>query len=282
MNGKNLALLRKFSISRSLIMLGLLIGLILIIYPLFWMVTSSLKSYDEIFGSIWSLPSKWLFSNYVTAWNKGVAGYFFNSVIVTSCTVFGVILISSLCAYGLSRYRFKLDKAVLLLVMGGMMLNPQVCLVPLYTLLQKINLHNTYLALILPYIAYRLPLTVLLIRSYFLGISKEIEESAVIDGCSAFRIYRSIFLPMSVPILLTSTILVAYYAWNEFLFAIIFIDSDKYKTIPAGLMSFKDALLTDWGVLLAGMVISALPLIIMFIAMQKYFIRGMASGSVKG
>lgn len=282
MNGKKLALLRKFSISRSLIMLGLLIGLILIIYPLFWMVTSSLKSYDEIFGSIWSLPSKWLFSNYVTAWNKGVAGYFFNSVIVTSCTVFGVILISSLCAYGLSRYRFKLDKAVLLLVMGGMMLNPQVCLVPLYTMLQKINLHNTYLALILPYIAYRLPLTVLLIRSYFLGISKEIEESAVIDGCSAFRIYRSIFLPMSVPILLTSTILVAYYAWNEFLFAIIFIDSDKYKTIPAGLMSFKDALLTDWGVLLAGMVISALPLIIMFIAMQKYFIRGMASGSVKG
>jgi raffinose/stachyose/melibiose transport system permease protein len=187
-----------------------------------------------------------------------------------------------LCAFGLSRYQFKYDKTVLLFIMGGMMLNPQVCLVPLYILLQQLHLHNTYLALILSYIAFRLPLTVLLIRSYFIGISKEIEESAKMDGCSAFRIYWSIFMPMSIPIILTATILVAYYAWNEFLFAIIFIDSDKLKTIPAGLMSFKDALSTDWGVLLAGLVISALPLVLLFIFMQKYFIRGIAAGSVKG
>ncbi|UQZ81201.1 L-arabinose transport system permease protein AraQ [Paenibacillus konkukensis] len=272
----------KFVIGRSIVTLLLFAGVVLIFYPLFWMVVSSFKSYDEIFGSVWGLPSKWLFSNYVTAWNKGVAGYFLNSVIVTASTVAGVVLIASLCAFGLSRYSFKLDKAALLFIMGGMMLNPQVCLIPLYVLLQQTHLHNTYLALILTYIAFRLPLIVLLIRSYFLGVSKEIEESAKMDGCSALQIYWRIFMPMSIPILLTSTILIAYYAWNEFLFAIIFIDSDKYKTIPAGLMSFKDALSTDWGVLLAGLVISALPLIILFIFMQKYFIRGIAAGSVKG
>ncbi|MCM3272716.1 carbohydrate ABC transporter permease [Paenibacillus elgii] len=272
----------KFSISKTVILLLLAAGVVVILYPLSWMLASSFKSYDEIFGSVWGLPSKWLFSNYATAWSKGVANYFVNSGIVTISTIAGVVLLASLCAFGLSRYSFKFDRAALLFVMGGMMLNPQVCLVPLYILLQQTHLHNTLLALILPYIAFRLPLIVLLIRSYFLGVSKEIEESAKIDGCTAFQIYWRIFMPMSTPIILTSTILIAYYAWNEFLFAIIFIDSEKYKTIPAGLMSFKDALSTDWGVLLAGLVMSALPLILLFIFMQKYFIRGIAAGSVKG
>lgn len=272
----------KFSVSRLIVLLPLLVGVVLVVYPLFWMISSSFKSYDEIFGAVWNLPSKWLFSNYATAWTKGIGNYFMNSVIVTVSTIAGVVIISSLCAYGLSRFRFRYGKTLFLFVLGGMMLDPQVCLVPLYKLLQNLNIHNTYLALILPYIAFRLSIAVLLVRSYFLGIPKEIEESATIDGCSAFRTYRSIFLPMSLPILMTTIILTSYYAWNEFLFSIIFIDSDKYRTIPAGLMNFRDALSTDWGVLLAGLVISSLPLIILFIFMQKYFIQGMSDGSVKG
>ncbi|MFP4975457.1 carbohydrate ABC transporter permease [Paenibacillus sp. CN-4] len=272
----------KFSVSRLIVLLPLLVGVVLVVYPLFWMISSSFKSYDEIFGAVWNLPSKWLFSNYTTAWTKGIGNYFMNSVIVTVSTIAGVVIISSLCAYGLSRFRFRYGKTLFLFVLGGMMLDPQVCLVPLYKLLQNLNIHNTYFALILPYIAFRLSIAVLLVRSYFLGIPKEIEESATIDGCSAFRTYRSIFLPMSLPILMTTIILTSYYAWNEFLFSIIFIDSDKYRTIPAGLMNFKDALSTDWGVLLAGLVISSLPLIILFIFMQKYFIQGMSDGSVKG
>lgn len=272
----------KFGIGEIFISIILLIGVILILYPLFWMITSSLKSYNEIYNAVWKLPSKWLFSNYATAWEKGISKYFLNSLIVTVSTVASVVIIASLCAYGLSRYRFKGMGIALIFCMGGMMLNPQVCLVPLYVLLQKLGVHNTYLAMILPYIAFRLPLTVLLIRSYFLGIPKELEESATIDGCSALGIYWKIFMPISKPILLTSVVLTAYYSWNEFLFSIIFIDSDKFKTIPSGLMNFRDALQTDWGVLLAGMVISALPIILLFIVMQKYFIRGMSAGAVKG
>ncbi|MET3545225.1 raffinose/stachyose/melibiose transport system permease protein [Paenibacillus favisporus] len=272
----------KLPVYRLIVLLPLLIGVVLVMYPLFWMVSSSFKSYDEIFGAVWNLPSEWLFSNYATAWTKGIGNYFMNSVIVTVSTIAGVVIIASLCAYGLSRFRFRYSKTLFMFVLGGMMLDPQVCLVPLYKLLQNLNIHNTYFALILPYIAFRLSIAVLLIRSYFLGIPKEIEESATIDGCSVFRTYLNIFLPMSLPIIMTTIILTSYYAWNEFLFSIIFIDSDKYRTIPAGLMNFKDALSTDWGVLLAGLVISSMPLIILFIFMQKYFIQGMSEGSVKG
>lgn len=272
----------RFGIGEILWLIVLIIGFILIAYPLFWMVMSSLKSYNEIFNNVWGIPSQWLWSNYATAWTKGISAYFKNSLVVTVSTVVLVLLFASLCAYGLSRYKFRGSGALLIVCMGGMMLSPQVCLIPLYTLLQNLGIHDTYLALILPYTGFRLSISVLLIRSYFLSIPKELEESARLDGCSALGIYARIFLPMSKPILLTCTVLTTYYAWNEFLFSIIFIDTNTLKTIPAGLMNFRDALQTDWGTLLAGMVIAALPIILMFIFMQKYFIRGMAAGSVKG
>lgn len=272
----------RFGVGEAIWLVVLLIGFVVIAYPMFWTVMSSLKSYNEIYGSVWSLPTEWHFENYVTAWEKGISSYFKNSLIVTLSTVAGVLLLGSLCAYGLSRYRFKGSGIFLMFCMGGMMLSPQVCLIPLYKLLQAMGIHNTYFAMILPYIAFRLPITVLLIRSFFLSIPKELEESAKLDGCTPLGIYGRIFMPMSKPILLTCTVLTTYYSWNEFLFSVIFIDSDKLKTIPSGLMNFRDALQTDWGVLLAGMVIAALPIIVMFICMQKYFIRGMTAGSVKG
>lgn len=260
----------------------LCIGFIMVAYPLFWVLMSSLKTTEEITLNVWAFPSVPQWQNYVDAWNRGISGYFVNSLIVTLSTITGVIVLSSLCAYGLSRYKTPWLKYVLVAVMGGMMLNPQVCLIPLYGLLTALGIRNTYLALIIPYVAFRLPLNTLLIRSFFLSVPKEIEESATLDGCTGVQIYSKIFLPMSRPILLTSAILTAYYAWNEFLFAIIFIDSNKYRTIPAGLMSFRDALQIDWGPLLAGMAISAIPIMIFFVSVQKYFIRGMMAGSVKG
>ncbi len=264
------------------LLLMLCLGFVLVAYPLFWIAMSSLKTTEAIMLDIWALPStpRWL--NYAEAWNKGISGYFVNSLLVTISTILGVITLGSLCAYGLSRYRARWIGVVLVFVMGGMMLNAQVCLIPLYTLLTRLGIRNTYFALIIPYIAFRLPLNTLLIRSFFLGVPREIEESAVLDGCTALQTYFRIFVPMSRPILLTSAILTAYYAWNEFLFAIIFIDSGRFRTIPAGLMSFRDALQVDWGPLLAGMTISALPIMLFFISVQKYFIRGMMAGSVKG
>lgn len=256
--------------------------LVVIAYPLLWMVMSSFKTTDEIFSHSWSLPKQWLFENYATAWNQGISSYFLNSVIVTALTCIITVLVSALGAYGLSRFEFRFKSVILIICLGGLMLSPQVSLIPLYKMIQSLGLYNTYWALILPYAAYRIPFTILLIRSYFLSIPKELEESAYLDGCTSLGIFSRIFLPMSKPILVTATILTAYHTWNEFMFAIIFIDDNSLKTIPAGLMQFRDALQTDWGVLLAGLTISALPIVVLFLFLQKYFVRGIANGSVKG
>jgi raffinose/stachyose/melibiose transport system permease protein len=255
---------------------------IIIAYPLFWMVINSFKTTEEIFSNSWALPTTWLVSNYVHAWNTGISEYFLNSTIVTLSTCLLTVFISSLGAYGLTRFEFKGKKLLLILCMGGMMLSPQVSLVPLYKLIQAMGIHDTYLALILPYVAYRIPITVLLIRAAFLEVPKELEESAFLDGCSTWKVFTKIFLPLNLPILFTGIIVTAYFTWNEFMFALIFIDSESLKTIPAGLMQFRDALQTNWGVLLAGLMISAIPIITLFLFLQKYFVRGLASGSLKG
>lgn len=267
--------------SATFVYAGLIFYFLIIAYPLLWMVMSSFKSTEEIFTNSWSLPETWLVENYVAAWESGISSYFLNSVIVTGLSCILTVLVSALGAYGLSRFEFKGKTFILVICLGGLMLSPQVSLIPLYNIIQKLGLYNTHWALILPYVAYRIPLTILLIRAYFLSIPKELEEAARLDGCTSIGILFRIFIPMSVPILLTTTILTAYYTWNEFMFAIIFIDDDSLRTIPAGLMQFRDALQTDWGVLLAGLTISAAPIVILFLFMQKYFIRGIASGSVK-
>jgi raffinose/stachyose/melibiose transport system permease protein len=273
---------RDFGIGELLTMLGLIGFAVVILYPLIWMVISSMKSYDEIYNNVWGFPSTWLVQNYGEAWSKGISNYFVNSIIVTVITVTAVLIIGSMAAFVLARYRSRFIDLALIFIIGGMMMNPQVALIPLFNILSALDLINTRWALILTYIAYRLPLSVLLIRAYFLSIPKELEESALIDGCSEFGIYRRIYLPMSIPILITTVVLTSFFAWNEFLFATIFIDSDSLKTIPSGLMNFRDALRTDWGVLLAGMVISSLPMIALLIMLQKYLVRGLSEGSVKG
>jgi len=271
-----------FSIVVGLIFLFLLLYFAAIAYPLFWMVINSFKTTAAIFNDSWGLPKEWLFSNYTTAWEQGVSSYFMNSLIITGGTCLLTVLVSSLCAYGLTRFQIKGGKFLLLFVSAGLMFSPQSSLIPLYELVQKLGIFDTYWALILTFTAYRIPLTVLLIRSFFLSIPKELEESAYLDGANSFKVFTKIFLPMSRPILFTGVILTAYYAWNEFLFSILFIQTEDVKPITSGLLVFKGALSTNWGVLMAGLVISAIPLIVIFLMMQKYFVRGLAEGSVKG
>lgn len=283
---KEVAIKRQLNVFKYLsgffVYIILIILAVSILYPLFWMLMSSLKSYSEIYGTPWFLPSKPLFGNYALAWRKGIAQYFVNSLIVTIISVFGITFLGSMAAYGLSRFKSKLVNILLLVFIAGMMVNPQVCLIPIFKFLDLSKLLNTRWALILPYICFRLPLCILLLRAYFLSISKDVQESAVLDGCNEMQIYGLFYVPMSKPIIFTVILLSAYYAWNEFLFSIIFISSETLKTIPSGLMNFRDALQTDWGTLLAGMVIASVPMIILLLVFQKQLVRGMSEGAVKG
>ena len=267
----------------EIVWIVILLGLAaLILYPLFWILMSSFKDYQGIYGDVWGFPKTWHIENYATAWNKGISQYFVNSAIVTVCTLVGVVFVASFSAFGICQLRGRLGNALFLFCMCGILLSPQVCLLPLFMLLKSLKLKNTLWAMILPYIAFRLPVSIMLIRSFFVGISKELEEAATIDGATLMQIYRNIYLPLSKPIISTVVIMTAYYAWNEFVFATIFVDSSRLRTIPVGLMTFRDGLMTEWGVVLAGMVIACLPIVTLFIIMQKSFVRGMTAGAVKG
>ncbi len=273
---------KKMGIGEVIWLILLIVLAILIIYPMFWIVMSSFKDYNGIFKDVWGLPKEWLFENYKTAWDKGISGYFVNSLIVSIGTIAGVVCLASFAAFGVCQMRSRLANFCFLMIMGGLLLSPQVCLLPLYMLLKNIGLKDTYFALIFPYIAFRIPVSVMLVRSFFVGIPGDLEESALIDGASLFQIYRKIYLPLSKPIISTVVIMTAYYSWNEFIFATMFIDASERQTIPVGLMVFSDGLMTNWGVVMAGMVIACLPIVVLFILMQKSFIRGITAGSVKG
>ncbi len=265
-----------------IIMALLIMYAISIIYPLCWMAMSGFKSNREIMLNTWALPSKWLWDNYELAWEYGVKQYFLNSVIVTIASVVLTIAISAIAAFALSRFEFSYKELVLAIIIGGLMLSPQVGLISLYKLLSSLRIYNTYWALIISYTAYRIPFTVFLMRSYFITLPREVEESAFIDGCNSWQVFSKIVLPMSRPIIATSALLTAMFTWNEFMFALVFIEDNSLRTVPVGLMNLRGALTTKWSVLLAGLTLSALPMIIMFLIFQKQLIRGLTSGSVKG
>lgn len=136
--------------------------------------------------------------------------------------------------------------------------------------------------MIIPYIAFKLPFSVFLMRSYFISFPKDMEEAATIDGCNTFQVFYKIVVPISLPIFASTAIMDAIFVWNEFLFALVFVENKAITTIPVGLMAFRDALNTDWTVLLAGITIATLPMAILFLCMQKYFVKGLTSGAVKG
>lgn len=260
----------------------LLVYVIVIVYPLFWMLISSFKSNSEIYSNPFGLPSRWMVQNYAQAWDRGISAYFLNSTIVTVISTTLVVVIAAAAAYGMVQMSTRAANVVLVVAMGGLVLAPQVALIPLYRLLDMMNLLNTHWALIFPYVAFRIPMAILLIRSVFIGIPRELVDAATIDGCGSLRVLRNVYFPLSKAVLVTVSVLTAYFAWNEFLFAIVYVDSDAVRTIPAGLMAFRDALQTEWGVLLAGMVIAALPIIVTFVFLQRYFVAGVAAGGVKG
>ncbi|WP_025026414.1 carbohydrate ABC transporter permease [Caldalkalibacillus mannanilyticus] len=255
---------------------------IAIIYPLLWLTINGLKSNREFFLDTWSLPQEWLWENYLVAWKTGIEQYFMNSVLVTVISVSLVLFLGSMAAYGLSRFRFRGMNIVLLLILSGLMLAPQVSLIALYQMLQFIGIYNTYWALILPYVAFQLPFAIFLMRAYFLSIPRELEEAAIIDGCNTWKVYWHIILPMGKPILASAALLTGMNVWNEFMFALVFVEDSALRTIPVGLMNLRSQLNTNFGVQLAGLAISALPMIIAFIIFQKQFVRGLSAGSVKG
>jgi raffinose/stachyose/melibiose transport system permease protein len=270
------------SIGRTIVYLVLVVLAVAIIYPLIWMALNGFKSNAELFGDPWGLPSTWRWENFGKAWNLGVVRYLVNSVIVTVASTVTTVLVSSMAAYALTRLRIPFAGAITLVLLGGMMLAPTVALIPLFRLIKALGIFDSYWALIILYTAFRISFTVFLIRAYMVTLSREMEDAAIVDGANRWQVFWLVIMPLSRPIIVSAALLQALFAWNEFAFALVFINSTNLKTLPVGLLAMQGRVLSDWPVLFAALTMAAIPMIVVFLLGQRQFIRGLAEGYGKG
>ncbi|BAK35189.1 putative sugar ABC transporter permease protein [Microlunatus phosphovorus NM-1] len=256
----------------------LAMAVLIVVIPLLWMLMSSLKVNQEFLADPFGLPTTMFWQNYVDAWNLGVGQYMWNSVVVTIVSITATTLISAWAAFGLTKLTIPFSQPVLFLIVGGMMLSPTVALIPLLRILQSLGIYDSLLGLTVLYTAFRIPFTTFLIRSYMVDLPFEVDEAARLDGCSRAQQFWRVVLPMSMPIIVSAIILNCLFAWNEYLFAFIFVSSTDTMTLPVGLASLAGKLSTNYPMIFAGMTLASAPMIVAFFAAQRFFVRGLAEG----
>ena len=253
------------------------------LYPFFAMVNLSLTGNNEIFSHAGRIfHGNLTFENYKNVFKEIPMGlYFFNSLLVASITTIGQVIFASLAGYAFARLYFKHKDALFLLILITMLVPPQVNIIPLFFLMRELHLVDTYQALILP--ALFGGFGVFLMRQYFLGFPKDLEESARIDGCNLFQTFFKIALPLALPAVATLAIFTFVTSWNSFMWPLIVTNSASMRTLPVGLAIYKGSFreLTLWGNLLACAVICTAPVIGIFLLGKKYFISDILQGGVK-
>jgi raffinose/stachyose/melibiose transport system permease protein len=252
--------------------------------PLIVVIVTSLKPASGLVDMRpLQLPHDLQLSNYVQAWKQAsMSTYLVNSAMICLIKVPLGLAISAATAFGLSRFRFRMRRPLLVVVIAGSMVPLQVPLIPLFTMLLRVNLLNTYTGLILAYIAFGLPFQVIFLTAFFNQVPKEIEEAARIDGCPPWKFFLRVLLPLSKPIIASLVILDFVATWNEFPIALTVLQNSQLWTVPLGLMSFSGTFSSQYTLISAAMVIAAIPVIVLYVTLQRYFERGFVAGSVKG
>ena len=254
------------------------------LFPLYYMLMFSLKDNSEIFGSnVIGLPKHWLWSNYKKALIAGNMGlYFFNSCVVTGLTILFTILFSLMAAYALERMIWKGRKQVNALFMLGLTVPIHAAILPIFIILRKFHMLNSYQSLIVPYVAFALAMAIMICSSFMISIPVELEESACIDGAGIYKIFWVIICPLMKPAFASVAIFTFLQAWNELMFAIIYISDSKYRTLSVGIQSLSGAYTTDWGPIGAGLVIATFPTLIIYLFMSKKIQSSLMAGAIKG
>ncbi len=254
------------------------------IFPIYWLVTFSLKSNSEIFGgNALGLPKEWLWENYAKALINGKVGlYFMNSIIVTGATIIITVIVSLMATYALTRMVFKIKKSMNLFYMLGLTVPIHSALLPVFIMLRSLKLVNSYAALILPYVAFAIPMAVMIFTGFMSSIPRELEESACLDGCSVYGVFFKIIVPLMKPAGATVAIFTFLQAWNELMFAVVFISDTKYKTLTVGIQSLAGQYTIDWGAIGAGLVVATIPTLIVYIFMSKKVQDSLIAGAIKG
>jgi len=256
---------------------------IMVILPLIFLLISSFKSNEEIFTSAFSLPKNIRFKNYFTVFNSiyHLHTYLLNSIgyVIVVCTA-GVI-VNTMAAYAIGRMKWKFNKVCLAFFLTGLMIPLHAILVPLYVIASRFRMPNQ-LTLQLLFIATSIPTSVFLIVSYLSQVPLAMEESAVIDGCSIPYLFVTIVIPLIKPAIATVTIFNFRAVWNDLLLSLIFLNNKYIQTLQLGIANFRGAFFTDYGLILAALVVSIIPSVTVFLFMSDRIVSGIAAGAVKG
>lgn len=257
--------------------------LVFILIPFLWALSLSFKGKEEIFTQeLQYLPQSLNFANYSEIWHSiGFSSFFFNSLIVCSISVIVIVVMAVLSGYALSRFRFKGRKLFMLALLCTQFIPGSMLLIPLAQIYREIGLIDTHAALVITYVVFELPFQAILMQGFVSGIPYEIEEAAQIDGCNRAQAIRRVVLPILTPGLVAVGIFAFVGCWNEFLFALMFINSQSRFTIPVGLSYMRGQYGVNYGALAAGSMIALAPPILMFAFIQKHLVQGLSSGAVK-
>jgi len=277
----------KYKIERfyknSLIHLFLIAVAVTCLFPLLWMVGSALKTQQTVFSDMSIIPRHPVWSNFYHAWAKGGFGmYFLNSVFYTVTVVSGIVIISSLAAFAFSRLKFPGKKIIFYMFLAAMMIPLPGSFVPLYVLMTKLHLVNTRIGYILCMINVGLSFSIYLLKTFFDRMPSALEDASRIDGCSKLGIWWHVALPLARPAIAVIVIFNSLNVWNEYILATLIFSSKSLMPLQRGLMIFQGTHITEYPLLMAGITITVLPIILVYLVMQKHIIKGLTAGTIVG
>lgn len=247
-----------------------------VLAPLLWMVLAAFKTRREIFLEPLGLPDAVNFDAFERAWAVGLGTFLFNSTVITFAAVTLIVVVSGMAAYVLARSDNIWLRLVYLLIVAGFAVPVQAVLVPLYQMISAWGMLNSQAAIVLPYAAYGVPFTTILFYAFFLDFPRELEEAARLDGCSRVQTFFLVVLPLSGPAIASAAIFQAVFIWNEFVLALLMLTRPAAKTLPVGILQLAGEFTSDWSALMAGLSIAVLPILLIFVLAQKYFVRSLA------
>ncbi len=270
-------LARRVPINLLLICLSLIM-----IYPLLIMVITAFKPNLEVLTNPTGLPQTWTFDNFVTSWVEAdFTNLFLNSILLTVTSMVAATFIAALASYAIVRRVSRLGSVAYLLIAAGIFLPLQLALVPQFRVIRDLGLINNYLGVILVYIAGAIPFGVFLMAAFMRQIPKEIVEAAVVDGAGYFTLFRTIYLPLARPAIATFWVLQGVGIWNDYLVPQLLLTDPTKRTLTTGVLYFKAQYLADWGNIMAAVLIMSLPILLLFVFAQRFFVSGLYAGAVK-
>lgn len=274
---------KKISIYHIVCAVILLIMVVICIYPIVWMFFGSMKDKAEFYTNIWGLPKQIHLDNYIAAWkNADLGRRFINSLVVTLGSMCIMIPVTSCAAYAVARLNFKGKNLIYMYLLLGIMIPAGVLGIPTFTVAMKMGLLNSHFGLMLIYAAQNIAMGMFIMRGFFISLPKELEEAAMIDGCSRFGCFVRIIVPLAKAGVATQVIFNGLTIWNDYFMANIMITKDELRTLPLSIANFVGKHSTNYPELFAMLTMATIPVIIVFVLSQKSFIEGVAAGAVKG